>query len=383
MNFVFILEKYLPIPSSNTVCMLNIMNELKKNNHNVRFVAINECESVQNDENCKYVSNKKMKKFTFLEKIKAFFKFSSYSKELVSDYYNTVMEMHSATPIDYLVCVHNIYESVKVGQLIKKHNKTIKCLVYYLDAPGEMISKSDFIGKVVVRTLKTEIKKFVKSFDLVFIPEYWNKSYCKQMKFIGKNVKAIGLPNLSENIIQSKLSRNKIKIVYTGQFYDTIRGVEFIKVFSKLLDINTDIELHFYSKGQEDKLQAFAKSYPNNVILHGYVGRNEIQIALKEANMFLNVSNRLATFVPGKLFEYLSYAKPIINYQYIDNDPTIAYINKYDLCYNIIDGQAVDIDNLNNFIEENKFAIIDYENVRSSFASCLPTYSINLIVGEI
>ncbi len=171
--------------------------------------------------------------------------------------------------------------------------------------------------------------------------------------------------------------------MYCGYLYRTIRGVECIKDFSRLLDINKNIEIHFYSKGKEEELNEFCNKYPNNVFLHGYVDRATLEKVLQDANYFLNISNRVTNYVPGKLFEYLSYAKPIINYQYIDNDPTMVYINKYDLSYNLVDGKDTDINDFNRFIEENKFATLDYENVKETFKECLPTYSIKLMLEEI
>lgn len=382
MNFVFVVGGYMPVPSSNTVCMINIMRELKKNNHNVRLIAINDGCTDPGEFDCKYVQPAETKKKTFFEYLKCFFVYSRYNKGLVKNYYDAIVEIDKEIGIDYLVCVHSGYEAIKAGQKAKKYNKKIKCVGYYLDAAEGVIEKLTLKERIVLHTLKKDTKQLIKDLDLILIPEYWKGEYSNNMCFVGKNVKFVGLPNLTEEKLPSNVCKDKIKIVYCGYLYKTIRGVECIKDFSRLLDINKNIEIHFYSKGKEEELNEFYKKYPNNVFLHGYVDRATIEKVLQEANYFLNISNRVTTYVPGKLFEYLSYAKPIINYQYIDNDPTMIYINKYDLAYNLIDGKDTDINDFNRFIEENKFATLDYENVKEAFKECLPTHSIKLMLEE-
>ena len=386
MNFVFVVDKYKPVTSSNAVCMINIMRELKKNNHNVKLIAIYEGSTDYGEFDCKYVQPVETKDKTLFEYLKCFFVYSRYNKGLVKNYYDAIVEIDKEIGIDYLVCAHNLYEAIKAGQQVKKYNKKIKCIGYFLDAlsEAEIVNKKFNLKEwIVIQTLKKETKQIIKDLDIILIPEYWKGEYSKKMCFVGKNVKFVGLPNLTEEKLPSNVSKDKIEIVYCGYLNRNIRGVECIKDFSRLLDINKNIEIHFYSKGKEEELNEFCNKYPNNVFLHGYVDRATLEKVLQDANYFLNISNRVTNYVPGKLFEYLSYAKPIINYQYIDNDPTMVYINKYDLSYNLVDGKDTDINDFNRFIEENKFATLDYENVKETFKECLPTYSIKLMLEEI
>ncbi|MEI7810888.1 MAG: glycosyltransferase [Ignavibacteria bacterium] len=123
-----------------------------------------------------------------------------------------------------------------------------------------------------------------------------------------------------ENITPIPKGNNKMRLTYSGTFYEFITPKYFLQAFRKLTyerpDIAENIELHFIGEFRRENvklvdklgLQAYVRDY-------GYLDHNEAVVRIVSSDvLWLMVGDKknADTITPGKLFEYFGARKPII-----------------------------------------------------------------------
>ena len=78
---------------------------------------------------------------------------------------------------------------------------------------------------------------------------------------------------------------------------------------------------------------------PKNLICYGVVDLETARKGIANADVLINIGNRLTNQVPSKVFEYISTGKPIINLCTMENCPTLSYMNRYPLGLSLIEGK--------------------------------------------
>jgi glycosyltransferase involved in cell wall biosynthesis len=121
-------------------------------------------------------------------------------------------------------------------------------------------------------------------------------------------------------VLESDARKIKLRILYSGIFYENVTPKYFLKAFKKLSiekpNIAENFELHFVGHLRKEneklvkrlKLQRFVHN-------HGYHEHNEVIKKLMNADVLwvmLGNSKNMDTVSAGKLFEYIGTKKPII-----------------------------------------------------------------------
>jgi glycosyltransferase involved in cell wall biosynthesis len=114
--------------------------------------------------------------------------------------------------------------------------------------------------------------------------------------------------------------RKKLRILYSGIFYENVTPEYFIKAFKKLSNefpnIAENIELHFVGHFRKENQKLVNKlNLQRFVFDHGYQEHDEVIKNLMSADVLwvmLGDSKNMDTVSAGKLFEYFGTEKPII-----------------------------------------------------------------------
>lgn len=123
-----------------------------------------------------------------------------------------------------------------------------------------------------------------------------------------------------ENIVPIKFKEQKLRILYSGIFYENITPKYFLKAFKNLSverpDISENIELHFigHFRKENKRLVKRLKLY-ESVFDHGYFDHTETIRYLMSMDvlwLMLGDSRGMEMVTAGKLFEYFGTRKPII-----------------------------------------------------------------------
>lgn len=171
---------------------------------------------------------------------------------------------------------------------------------------GEALRAADKII-AVNRKIKEKLLttyNFLRHEDVVILPHGYDKEDFKNLKAAA----------------EENHNNRKIKLIYTGIFYENITPKYFLKAFKKLTierpDIAAKYELHFVGHlRNENKRMIQNLKLKEYVHDHGYLDHKDVLRKLMESDilwMMLGNKAEMSTVTAGKLFEYFGTRKPIL-----------------------------------------------------------------------
>ena len=113
-------------------------------------------------------------------------------------------------------------------------------------------------------------------------------------------------------------------LAYTGSLYP-FRPIE------PLLEavLGTEgVVLHVATASPSPPLEAAAGRADARVIHHGYLGHNAALELQAQADIVVDIGNRLTAQLPGKLYEYFASGRPILHLNGGDGDPAPALLDR-------------------------------------------------------
>ena len=179
-----------------------------------------------------------------------------------------------------------------------------------------------------------------------------------------------------------KESENKeCNIVYVGKFYRDTRNPKYL--FS-LVDALGKRGMHLtiaggyqYAQLPEDMIEKYFTNTHPYITYHGELPAEKADELLREADILVHQGNKVPDMMPSKILDYISSGKPILNIYSIDDCPTLPYMEKYDMCMNIKEGEELTdelLDKIYRFCHENKGKRIPFAEIKEKFMDCTPEY---------
>lgn len=156
---------------------------------------------------------------------------------------------------------------------------------------------------------------------------------------------------------------------FIGGLYKDIRNPKAImQAFSLMED---GISLSFIGKwpGNDFSLSDFCLPHIQYL---GSKKEEEIPDIYHDADILVNIGNLVDNQMPSKIFEYISTGKPILNIYKIPNCPTLKYLSRYPLAFNIFEDDLVkDMDfyasKIQDFCLENKSKRVPLEFIMENY----------------
>lgn len=127
-------------------------------------------------------------------------------------------------------------------------------------------------------------------------------------------------PEDFQNVEPITFETKKLRILYSGIFYENITPKYLLKAFKELSkerpDVTENIELHFvgHFRKENRKLVKKIKLF-ENVVEHGYLNHNDVMRYLVSVDLLwvmLGNGTNMDMVSAGKLFEYFGTRKPIV-----------------------------------------------------------------------
>lgn len=237
--------------------------------------------------------------------------------------------------IDVVICVSFPFESIVAGNYIKRTLPQIKFVSYLIDAFA-CGTPPKYLPKVFSnRRRESYEKRMISNADLVIAMEsgrdfYEGKKYAGNIKFLNPaffdDAKVSLVPDQTNRF---DCNNTTITIVYSGYLYLPDRDPTFIiKALSNVPQYR--FRLQFVGRSEVNQVIEKEKKEINYEILcSGHVGHDELKQILNNANIFLHLGVSNSNAISGKIFEYMSYGKPIIALYFKDGEATLPYLNKY------------------------------------------------------
>ncbi len=403
MKVLYILGAYKPKMSANGICSDNIINELKKQGHKVT-VLCNHYDGLPFYENVdnldvfrvkpklyvqlKQYSETHSKTRKFLSKFAGvlskiiiklqlllfWFLWPNVSRGTTKRFKNKALELQKQYNFDIVISAFAPVESLIAGYEIKKKYPNVKYIPYFLDSLSGGYGISFLSKKTIVRLgLKIEKKLFKLADKIVVMNSSKEHHNLYNSEFLDK-MKVLDIPMLTNSniVLNAKNKQSTTKLLFVGSIDTSIRNPDTIISILENTQ-NENIVCEFVGKiNCINKFDNLKEKYKDRLILTGFIGHNEILQKISEADFLINIGNLITTMVPSKIFEYMSYGKPIITTYEIDNEPSQNYLSKYPLAL-LIDGRNSFKDNLNRFED----FIVSYKNKRVSYEDVEKLFYLN------
>lgn len=405
-KILFIIQSYPSERSANVLCDEKIMLELIKNNiydiHVLCYRYNFQCKEEKiNGINvhrfsrgllwnlytwARYQKNNfKIKLIFFIDKILLRIKefltipiFPIYQPFAILLYYYHAYLLMKKEKFDFVVAEHNGLDTLITGYLLKKKFPKVKFMPIFWDALSVGIpvkylpywySQCKRI-KLEKKVLQVADKVIVmqsheqKLKDLYFNTPLWNK------------IKALDLPSFikKEKTIENIKKSSTINFCFAGSLAN--RNIELLASILAKINLENIKLLVVAQELYRPRINKLLKKCPNlNIHFQSYLPHEELLKLFEEVDVFVNLGVDSNTMVASKIFEYMSFCKPIIATYRRSDDANIPYLKKYPISF-LIDERETDISKqaiaLQKFIEENIDKKVSYEEIAPLFYKNTP-----------
>ena len=358
-KYLFLIGKYFPNPSPNSICVREVMLALKNNNVDVSCVAINENNLPKyefiNEIHVYRIKGRfanrilsKTNEVTFLNRqiIKLILFYSRLqgaflaplwpflSIGLVIRYYLQSKKIIEKGETEVIVSIYKGIEALLAGVLIKKRYPKIKLILYNLDCmSGSLVPKirgSNMAFKSIYRWEKLTFNQA----DAVCIM-HSHKSHYNHEKYrafkekfilmdipLFKHEEIISVPNQKNN--------NHIRLVFTGSMSEeTANPTYFIKILESIFE---NFILDIYGGTRSISISTRIKNSPiynKKIFWHGIVSPEIAAKMQQESDVLISFGNDNECMIPSKIFEYIASRKHVIHLYKSHRDSSIPYFKKY------------------------------------------------------
>jgi glycosyltransferase involved in cell wall biosynthesis len=227
-----------------------------------------------------------------------------------------------------VVSISHPFSNHIVALSIKKKNPGLQWMMYMNDPftlstqlPVNNTLLFNGLNGIIERGAIKRADKHIVSFEMSKYYKTTNKTY------------ALKLPVVEELSLQTEYDPSplkKKKIVFLGALYKNIRDPTYFLEIASILINEGLIEVGIYGDiGDCSRIiNAYKQKCGDGLQIHGFVTKETADLAARQADVLVNLSNRIDIQIPSKLFEYMALSKPIINIVY-NRDTTARYIDDY------------------------------------------------------
>lgn len=405
MKFLYILGAYKPKASANGICSDNIIEQLIKEGHSVTVVSnashgapeysvqpngaeiyrvkqrlylrLKEFGEVKSNG----ITGKLVLSAAFcINKLQLLLTAASWpviSRSAIRRFKRTALRLCEKQKFDAVISVYTPIEALLAGAEVKKAYPDIRFYPYFLDSLAFGYGPKYF-SKEKTREIGLDIEK--KIFPLADKIILMRSSEAEQRKYnseFSDKFCFLDIPMLKKcdsPAITANKGKDKIKLLFVGSITASVRNPSsLIEALAKI----SDERLYCEFIGNIDCPQKFAvlkRSYGERLIFSPFIPHEQLIQSLSEADIMLNVGNLVSTMVPSKIFEYMSYGKPIISTYEIDGEPSAEYLRDYPYAL-LLDGREsseTNAEKIKAFIGASLGKHTDYEELKESFVLNTP-----------
>ena len=266
--------------------------------------------------------------------------------------------------VNVIIPVVNPRESVKVACLLYREYG-IPYIPYYLDSIYGNIGLRILPVKIYrIKALHYEKRWLSDAISIIMmksVKSLYDDLDSAKHKYVSKIV-YMDLPMLSKHEKdcrgkQTDIFKEEFVVLFVGTMPNRVRDPRYV---FKLIEQVASDDIHFYFAGRTDYESELANLIRtnSNVYFIGPVEHDLIGQYYSNADILLNVGNTTPGMLPSKVFEYMSYNKPIISTVKNQSDRSIPYLDLY--------GAAAIIDETKPFVT-NEIEVRDFiRKVRSN-----------------
>ena len=315
-----------PFISANTAIAYEIGEELNRRyGHEIIFIGYKQDNDQNEVRDYKgfpiYFFNKKIYSATRL-------KYANYIKRIIGLNYEAIAgakglkRILSDNKLDALICF--CAPSITAA-IVEAAKLDMPCIMFQLDPYYN-------VGDTENSKLKEEFIRITGRFKEVFTTDLLYKIYIEDKRLAEVALEKFSVaqfPKINKARYNTAVSGNRktARFLYAGTLYQSIRPPEVLITLRKCLP--PEYELVYCGKLESSELE---KTFEEaGIKCMGYCSQERLQKELQEADILVNIGNRVRNQLGSKLIEYISTGKPILNVMLIDDCPTEPVLMNYKL----------------------------------------------------
>ena len=251
-------------------------------------------------------------------------------------------------------------------------------------ATNKNVFTLDFVGNDM-DYLPNEYQEKVVKFGIPKISIISQKDDLK----LSPQEKAITMPDKqSASANQAKdasinAKHDTINFIYVGQLYEDIRNPELmLKMFCELPD---NYVLHLYGGGADRIVNQYKDLLKNRLVCHGWVSADEAKEATNNADILINLNNKIKNMLPSKLVDYIDTGKPILNICQIKECPSLEYTKKYPMAVDVLPTDDLETIKGKVRVFSGRYAgkLIKHDIIEKLFIEYTSDYVSNMLLSSI
>lgn len=387
---MFLLDYYIPNASPNGVCVEKVAKCFVQNGWGVAIVCFQSPQQpnieVRNGiEIYRVCDPGPTHKNTKIDAIKFYSKWLMPSqfpiterKQVTQQLFDGAESLLQTQKYDVVVCVHLPVETLIAGTRIKERYPDIVVVSYMLDSlSGGFIPR--FLPETYARKRKLIWENnLFKKLDKAILMQSSRKHHENylSMEEWYDNAVYLDIPLLERNQVSmqgNKDESHRTVITFCGLLNDPYRHVRHFVEIAKSCK-----QYKFVFAGSsniEAELKKIQNEEDSNIVYLGQIQHSEVEKLLSKSDVLLNLGVTVPSAISGKIFEYMSYGKPIVSTYSIDDEACIPYLSKYQLGL-LIDERTGNVEQqaeqLCNFVENTKKRRVDFSTVEKVFYKNTP-----------
>ena len=220
----------------------------------------------------------------------------------------------------------------------KKNNPDCKWVCYWADLfATQRNCKNIFCDLRNLISIEYEINQLA---DIVLTTEEIFEVFRLRDYQLNNKVKRIPYC-LKESILEldweyKRVDNRKLQLVCMGAFYKDLRNPSYMLESVSLAANSTNLNLNLYTQGQcQEIVDVFVEKSHGTIKHFGVVPFDILKQVMINSDILVNIENNTTEYRPSKLFELMSYRKPIINFRYFDTESVLgAYPMKLEINMN-------------------------------------------------
>lgn len=299
----------------------------------------------------------------------------------------TAEKLYTEEGVECIVPTYTQIDTLIAANRIKCRHNDVLYVPYFLDAlSGGYGLRIHTPQQTIEKGLRWE-RKLLQNADWIIAMESsraHHEHYSVQAPYYDR-IRYFDLPLLCRQPVineQALMPCEHCKLVYVGTLPERIRSPEYLLRVLQCLP-SEQYQFWFVGTNASKVLNNAAEKDPRIRV----VGRVEHELAMRyiaQADFLLNIGNSNPNMTPSKIFEYMSFGKPVISTIPVREEPSRRYLEKYPLAL-LLDEKKDDVRRaamkVSAFIaeysgisaEQNAVRNTFFKNTPEAFASFLET----------
>ncbi len=289
---------------------------------------------------------------------------------------NEALRICGQIKFDIVIAEHYGGDTLFAGAKVKSHYPNIKLMSILWDPiSGRTLPK--YLPQKYAERKNLEFEERILRYSDLIVGMRAHMPYQQvhsSEKSFFRNVIFLDIPGIIRPETQMGNNRfvikGKINVIFTGVLNLPDRDPSLvIKTFgrSKYKD---NFNLMFFAVGGGSYLvESLIKNEGLQGFVHAFIPRSELNSVLQTSDILLNIGGPNTTQVPSKIFEYMSYGKPIVSTYYVDNESSLSYFQRYPLalCLDLRKGINENASMLDELIDSKLGQVLDFTAVEKLY----------------